>query len=116
MRDIDKLYHNDFGISFFWKSKVKSKNSLVELIFREAGLSLHSDDIKIMYDKVKSIVDKPSLCEDCQKNDNCKPFLLEVPNAMVSFAMSYQEMKEMSDLLKGTLFHLELNHLLNYDF
>lgn len=106
MSDIDRLYHNDFGISFFWKSKLNSKNSIVEVIFREAGLSLHSGDIKTMYDKVKSIVDKPSLCEDCQKNEKCKPFLLEVPNAMVSFAMSYQEMKEMSDLLRGTLFHL----------
>jgi hypothetical protein len=47
-----------------------------------------------MYDKVKSIVDKPSLCEDCQKNEKCKPFLLEVPNAMVSFAMSYQEIRK----------------------
>lgn len=112
MRHIDKLYHNDFGISFFWKSKKNHKSSIVELVFRDAGLSLSPEDIVIMYDMVKSVVDKPSLCVDCKKNQSCKPFLLEIPNAMVSFAMSYKEMKEMFDLLRGTLFHLELNHLL----
>tara|TARA_B100000809_G_scaffold266618_1_gene330296 strand:- start:1820 stop:2161 length:342 start_codon:yes stop_codon:yes gene_type:complete len=112
MRDIDKLYHNDFGISFFWKSKLSRKNSLVDIVFRDSGLSLRTDEIKTMYDTVKGAVEKSSLCIDCKNNKDCKPFLLEIPNAMVSFAMSYQEMKEMSDLLRGTLFHLELNHLL----
>jgi len=115
MKDINKLYHNDFGISFFWKCKIQRKNSLVELVFRDTGLSLRCDEIETMYLIVKSIVKKPSLCMDCKKNRGCKSLLLEIPNTKVSFAMSFQEMTEMLDLLKGTLFQLELISLIKLE-
>lgn len=113
MRDITKLYHNEFGISFVWKYRVKRNRDLIELVFRETGLSLRYSDLKIMYTAVKSEMEKSSLCVDCANNKTCKPLLLKVPNVNVSFAMSYIEMTNMLDLIKGTLFQLDLNELIS---
>lgn len=38
--------------------------------------------------------------------------LLEVPNAQTSFAMSYNELKKIDDLVNRTCFQLELNKLI----
>ena len=112
MKDIHKLYHNDFGISFVWKKSIKKDKGLIELVFRDTGLSLKYIDIKTMYATVKSVINKSSVCKDCENNRTCKRLLLEIPHVRVSFAMSYFEMIQMLDLLKGTLFQIELNELI----
>ncbi len=111
MKDIHKLYHNDFGISFVWKNCIKKDKGLIELVFRDTGLSLKYNDIKTMYATVKSVINKSSVCKDCVNNSECRHLLLEIPKIRVCFAMNYFEMMEMLDLLKGTLFQIELREL-----
>jgi hypothetical protein len=113
MSDINTLYHNDFGISFVWKTRTIRNKGIVEIVFRDTGLSLSYNDIETMYAKVKSEIITTSLCKDCINNKKCKLLLLELPSSSVSFAMSYFEMTQMLDLLKGTLFQLDLNELID---
>jgi len=51
---------------------------------------------------------KPAKCIDCNTNKDCKSLLLETPAHQVSFAVSYNELLDLHDLVRGTLFEFQL--------
>ena len=112
MNDIYKLYHNDFGIAFKWKDGHLKDTKKIQLIFRNAGLSITKRQLNQLLECTYDILENTDLCDDCKSNDSCKAILLETPTPMISFAMSYIEIKNMKDLLKGTLFQIEMDTLL----
>ena len=44
--------------------------------------------------------------------ETCKSILVEAPNPQTTFAMSYKEIQEIQDLVKGTLFQMGLDKIL----
>jgi len=48
-------------------------------------------------------------CGGCRLGADCRSMLLQTPLSKVSMAISLNELDEIEDLLKGTLFQLELN-------
>ena len=40
MRDLEQIYHNNFGISFYWKKESGTILDKVQLVFRETGFYL----------------------------------------------------------------------------
>ena len=113
MDSIKILYSNNFGISFFWKRNISSPSKKIQLVFRDTGLELTFKEFLIFKKQIKQSLTAPSLCKECKKNKDCKSLLLLTPANQISFAMSYHELLQVEDLVRGTSFQLELNSLIN---
>ncbi|PHS67957.1 MAG: hypothetical protein COB12_01705 [Flavobacterium sp.] len=112
MEDINTIYYNAFGIAFQWKRCAIKDFKKIQLVFRNTGLYLTSDELIQFSENIEKALEKPMLCNDCKENDSCKSLLLETPAPQISFAMSYIELKDVQDLIKGTLFQLGLDKIL----
>lgn len=104
---IFKIFTNEIGLSFQWQ-----KNAiLTQIIFRDIGFHLSIDEIELFIDQIElSRIKQP--CIDCKLGQDCRSMLLKTPSHKVSLAVSLNELNEIEDLLKGTLFQLQLNEYL----
>ena len=106
MENINTIYYNDYGIAFLWKKGSVKDHKRVQLVFRDTGLYLTTKQLVSFSSTIDKTISKPNMCKNCKDNDSCKSILLETPASQISFAMSYIELKQVQDLLKGTLFQL----------
>lgn len=111
MDDINTIYHNDYGIAFQWKKSAIKDHKKVQLVFRNTGLYLSLNELVSFSKTINRTISKPQMCKDCKHNNECKSILLETPASQISFAVSYIELKQIQDLLKGTLFQLQLENV-----
>lgn len=111
MDDINTIYYNNFGIAFQWKRFAAKDFKKIQIVFRSTGLFLTENELIQFSDNIDKTLGSLCLCDDCLGNDSSK-FLLEAPNPQTSFSMTYFELKEIQDLIKGTLFQLGLLDLL----
>ena len=112
MSDIHKLYCNSFGITFQWKSCATKDFKKIQLVFRDTGLYLTTNELIEFSENIEKALDYPLLCKDCKENSSCKSLLIETPGRQISFVMNYIELKEVQDLIKGTIFQLGLDKIL----
>ena len=112
MDDINTIYYNKFGITFQWKKWIAKDFKKIQIVFRNTGLLLTQSELIQFSDTIERTLDSACLCNDCMENDSCKLVLLKAPNPQTSFSMTYNELKEIQDLIKGTLFQLGLDILL----
>lgn len=110
-KDIYKIYHNDFGIAFQWKSNV-TKQEKIQLVFRNMGFYLTFKEIRQFH---KNIFDAQNSkgCSCCERECETKSILLKTPSNKVDLAVNEKELMEVEDLIKGTLFQLDLDNYLN---
>ena len=108
--DIDsvfKIYNTKAGISFQWRKNAE----LTQVIFRDTGFHLSVNEIEIFLEQVLvSRTKQPCTC--CRLGADCRSMLLQTPFSKVTMAISLNELDEIEDLLRGTLFQLELNRYL----
>jgi hypothetical protein len=52
-------------------------------------------------------------CGNCSQNKNCRNILLRGPLDKVDFTVSAQELEQISDLIEGALFKINLEDYLN---
>lgn len=108
-QDINKIYHNTFGISFVWKKKVTKKQiHKVQIIFRDMGFYLTYREI-IEFQKQIRYVQSINPCTCCKDKENNRFMLLKTPCKEVDLAINPLELRDIADLISGTLFHLELD-------
>ena len=113
MSDIQRIYHNDIGISFQWKQDLaKKKHDKFQVIFRDTGFYLTLPQIENFSKFIKQAASR-GCCEDCKAQNNCRSILLKTPASNVDLAVSEQELESISDLMEGTLFQIKLDHYLN---
>ncbi|MBP1838759.1 hypothetical protein [Formosa algae] len=107
-QDINKIYHNNFGVSFVWKEEQpKKKSPKIQLIFRDMGFYLTRHEI-IQFQKQIGYVKSIHPCQCCKSEERNRFMLLKTPCNQVDLAINALELKEIDDLINGTLFHLEL--------
>ncbi|MBE7629170.1 hypothetical protein [Tenacibaculum piscium] len=109
MEGVLKIYDNNIGISFCWK---EANNRLVQIIFRDTGFHLTENEIEEFSEKVIHSKSQKN-CATCIKGQNCKSILLQTPSDKISLAVSAVELEQIHDLLKGTLFQMQINKYLN---
>ncbi|NAS31023.1 hypothetical protein GTQ40_08590 [Flavobacteriaceae bacterium R38] len=114
MDDIHHLYHNDFGIAFQWKKDALREDSSkkIQLIFRDTGFYLEPEEILLFSKQIKSAKRMHS-CENCDSTPSCRNILLSTPSKHIDLAVSKNELTMIDDLIKGTLFQINLNGFLN---
>ncbi|MEC3906160.1 hypothetical protein VOI54_03970 [Tamlana sp. 2201CG12-4] len=111
MDDINTIYYNDFGIAFQWKRCAARDLSKVQLIFRNTGLFLSKEELVRFCKNIKAAFNNPD-AYFCKQDSNYKTVLLQAPNTQTSFVMTLEELKNISDLVEGTVFQLGLDTLL----
>ncbi len=111
MQEIEEIYRNTFGISFFWKKGQKSNSEKVQVIFRDTGFCLSRAQLKDFVKKADKALGQ-ARCQECECGGECRSFLLRTPAEQVDMAISRNELFDVKDLLEGTLFQLNLNNYL----
>tara|TARA_B110001454_G_scaffold207417_1_gene218824 strand:+ start:905 stop:1261 length:357 start_codon:yes stop_codon:yes gene_type:complete len=112
MQDINRIYHNNIGIAFQWKKDIQKGNTdCIQMVFRNTGFYLTYSEIKEFYNKVK-VAFKLNNCEGCTQQNKCKSYLLQTPSEKIDLSVNEDELQLISDLIKGTLFQLELDRYL----
>ncbi|CAD0002749.1 hypothetical protein [Flavobacterium chungangense] len=109
MKDIEQIYHNNFGVSFYWKKENKTILDKVQLVFRETGFYLSVAELNQFCDLIEDSLIENTCCESCQIKNSCHKFLLKTPLPQVDLAVSMKEIKSIKDLVEGTLFRLDLD-------
>ncbi len=113
MQEIDPIYYNKLGISFYWKRATAKNIQKVQVVFRDTCMLLSPEELNKFYHLISKQGSEPPLCPDCKENDACRALLLETPLPQLTFAVSYNELQSISDLIKGTLFQLDLDKYLD---
>lgn len=109
---VNRVYKNNIGISFTIKREyMPYEDDKINLVFNTTALRLNDVELEIFLQDIESAVAKPLKCK-CENPKDCKSILVETPLEQLSLAMSYNELLQMKDLIKGTLFQIELNYLL----
>lgn len=108
MEQIHQIYLNNIGIAFYWEKEEGSIPCRIQIILKEIGLFLNLSELKDFNYLIDESIAKNSCCEDCAlKNANCK-FLLKTPLYPLDLSVSMNELKEIKDLVHGTLFKVEM--------
>lgn len=112
MEDIKVIYHNNFGIAFKWKeSVVKIKTERIQLVFKDMGFYLTENEVK-EFSKNIQIAQPHNPCSTCENPGTCRNILLKTPLRKMDFIVNIEELKDICDLVEGTLFHLEIERYL----
>lgn len=113
MENINTIYYNNFGIAFQWKRCAVKDFKKIQLVFRNTGLFLTEDELIHFSKNIKDAFYNPALCY-CKENTSCKSLLLQTPNTQTTFAMSYNELQSIADLVDNTIFYIGLNNFLKH--
>ncbi len=112
MQDINTIYQNSFGIAFQWKRCAEKDHKKIQVVFRNTGLFLKEEELKLFSRQIGCTVKREGLCADCKENKECRSLLVETPAPQIAFAVSHAELHQMQDLIDGTIFQLGLNEIL----
>ncbi|WP_298904563.1 hypothetical protein [uncultured Psychroserpens sp.] len=113
MEDINTIYYNNFGIAFQWKRCAAKDVNKIQLVFRNTGLYFRYEELISFSHCINSAFKEFSQYSGCEANGLCRPIVLQTPCPEVSFAINKTELRGIHDLLKGTLFHLDFDNILN---
>lgn len=110
MKDIELIYTNSLGIAFHWKSNSSKTINKVQFIFRDTGLLLSKEELALFSSNIEKVLSeaKQLRCKDCKNERNCRSLLLESHVSQISFAVSYDEVLALKDLVDATLFQWNL--------
>ena len=109
MREIQQIYHNSFGIAFYWKQNSQTILDKVQLVFKETGFYFTVSELNIFCDLIEYSIIENSCCEACELKYSCHKFLLKTPCSSIDLAVSMTELKSIKDLVEGSLFKIELD-------
>lgn len=108
MKEIEQLYHNEFGISFYWKKEKKVLSDKIQLVFKEIGFYLTIAQLREFCQLTQVSKIENACCDDCQLKNRCHKFLLKTPTEEIDLAVNMEELFQIEDLIKGTLFTIQI--------
>lgn len=112
MEQIQQIYLNSLGITFYWEKQEGIIPNRIQLIFKEIGLFFTVDELKDFNYLIDESIAKNHCCENCNLNSNYK-FLLKTPLYPLDLSVSMNELNDIKDLVYGTLFKIQMDIYLN---
>ncbi|WP_294823284.1 hypothetical protein [uncultured Flavobacterium sp.] len=106
MREVEQIYYNEFGVAFHWKKNNEVLKDKVQLVFRETGFYFTYREIRDFALIIDETFDELKCCSGCQRR--CHKFLLRTPLRQIDLAVNRRELKQIKDLVEGTLFMIGL--------
>jgi hypothetical protein len=77
MKEVSQLYHNNFGVAFYWKKDGKVLQNRIQLVFRDTGFYLTPYQLNEFSELINTC--KDMRCESCAMKGRCHKFLLKTP-------------------------------------
>lgn len=108
MRQIEPIYQNDSGMSFFWRKEDEILLDKIQMVFKETGFYFSVAELTTFLDLIEDSSRRNSCCSDCGKRNQCGRFLLKTPCPQIDLAVSFTELDAIKDLVEGTLFKIQL--------
>lgn len=112
MQEIDFIYKNDFGLSFYWVKSDKVLKDSIQIVFRDMGFYLSLEEV-ITFSKLINQAKRRPRCASCSTPNCCRSILLRTPFSKVDLALDPGELDQMDDLINGVLFHTSLREYLD---
>ncbi|MFL9829834.1 hypothetical protein ACSV4D_10610 [Flavobacterium sp. ARAG 55.4] len=112
MEQIEQIYLNSLGIAFYWEKKEGAIPNRIQLIFKEIGLFFTVSELKDFNYLIDESIAKNTCCENCNLNSTCR-YLLKTPLYPLDLSVSMNELKDIKDLVNGTLFRIQMDEYLN---
>lgn len=110
MKDIQQLYYNTFGVSFYWVKDGKTLSQRIQMVFKDTGMYLTAEQVLEFSGLIKECSE--SRCDSCT-GKCCRKFLLKTPVPEIDLAIDYSEYLQIKDLIDGTLFKIDLYNYIN---
>jgi len=107
MKEVEQIYHNDFGVAFHWKKDDEVLKEKVQIIFKETGFYFTLQQIEEFADIIDETCRENS-CASCCLRSNCHKFLLKTPLNQIDLAVNKRELMQIKDLVEGTIFNINL--------
>ncbi len=107
MKQIERIYSNDFGIAFYWSTEKKSPSEKVQLVFKETGFYFTRSELHEFVCLIDDSAKNNTCCADCGRKSQCAKFLLKTPCPQIDLAVSTTELSAIKDLVEGTLFKIK---------
>ncbi len=113
MNEIYCIYRNDIGISFQWKRDIARNNfGKLQIVFRDMGFYLSPDEVGQFYNCIRN-ARQFERCAECRQHEEYRSILLRTPADKVDLAVNVHELRQIEDLIEGTLFQIKLDNYLN---
>jgi hypothetical protein len=113
MKQIERIYANDFGMAFYWVKDESVLTDKIQLVFKETGFYFSPFEMQVFVDCIEDSRQRNACCKDCEVKQQCSKFLLKTPCRQIDLAVSMKELKSLDDLVKGALFRIELERFVN---
>ena len=111
MKEIEQIYFNDFGVTFYWKKNEKVLKDRIQIVFKETGFYFSIPEIRQFCGIVNEMSSRS--CSEFSMRNKCHKFLLKTPLNEIDLAVNQSELSNIKDLLEGTLFNIELFDYIN---
>ena len=108
MKQIERIYANDFGMAFFWKEHQTVIAEKVQLVFKETGFYFSLAELHRFSALIEDSCTQNQACDSCAMKNECQKFLLKTPVSQIDLAVSMAELSGIKDLVLGTLFKIDL--------
>ncbi|MGO4820257.1 MULTISPECIES: hypothetical protein [unclassified Flavobacterium] len=112
MKEIEQIYYNHSGISFYWKKENQTILNKVQIVFKETGFYFTVPELNNFICLIEESIKKNNCCDDCAMKNSCDKFLLKTPCSQIDLAVSMKELKAIKDLVEGTLFKINMDEYL----
>lgn len=111
MQEIDFIYKNHFGLSFYWVKSNETLRSAIQIVFRDMGFYLSREEV-IIFSKLIDQAKQQPQCNSCNVPNCSRSILLRTPFSKVDLVLNQKELNDMQDLINGILFHTALREYL----
>lgn len=108
---IHTLYTNSIGMSFQW-STFLDYESPIQLKIKSASFELTLADLLDLSKIIESTYDTGCTCKICNSSSCFKVIQFKQEDIHIKIQTTLDELKQISELVRGTLFELQLNNLL----
>jgi len=109
MKDIEQIYRNNFGISFYWKEGNEIISDKIQLLFKQMGFYFSIQELNEFHDLIEDCVIDHNDYDTRGLKRAFDKFLLKTPYVAIDLEISPIELNSIKDLVEGSLFRLKLN-------
>ncbi|KAF2331076.1 hypothetical protein [Flavobacterium ginsenosidimutans] len=113
MKDIEQIYRNDFGISFYWKEGNEVISDKIQLLFKQMGFYFSVQELNEFHDLIEDCVTDHNDYDTRGVKRAFDNFLLKTPYVAIDLEISPIELTSIKDLVEGSLFRLNLNEYIH---
>lgn len=105
------IYHNNIGSSYFLKDDLDADLSMdrIQLIIGDIALILENNEIQAFL-KIINSVKTGCKCDDCKELNQ---ITCNTSYTKLIFKSNKKNIIELEDLVKGTIFEIQMNALIN---